>query len=662
MWGSRLPARFFQASSASKRRRLLDSSDVVQMDDDESSDGEWVDSAQEFGALWPIYGNSPLHLLARVLRQVFSQGRGIPLGAKRSRFGAECSGIHAAALDHDIESVSLTRYLRNVFFGSGAFALGTASSYAQRLKERVAHAAAARAKEARLSTVPRPRSARQARVKYTVGYVNVAYLKRPVAALRAYIGALVNIGSIKLSTLSRASSGSIPAGIPRIEMRVDVYGDGKGTGLQAMNGCAYLLAWHLIDVNSPQSLSSILPIAINCGISDHRSTLGPMMSSIRLRRRMQRSRPWPIAHDGVTYSVKLVSDFKADYPGVLAVCPEVSPCNGVYPTQPSRYKQSAPWVPKPNCHWVRGRPCCMCDASYLQMYTASHPSFDVVRTPSCFLPVRCVRYALFHGLTNAIDCGFIADLCRFAADTRGKDTRLVKFLVRVFRDREFASGHAPEAADGELAGRKWLPLEKAAKGARTLSMHYAEHTLVHTRARSSVFWAEILAGIPEAVPGAWIDCVTRACTSFQKVVFALYSQGAPSAEYRASMQRAGRLVWRVWVAMASHLQPASGPAAVLGCVVKPSGLGLSPTGHALLCHVGFHLRDRDTAGSFENVGEHALKRLAQVWSMNGIGNLQNHNRPTACMVNMVAVALVCGLADEGNIFAESVACKSYTLQ
>jgi hypothetical protein len=108
--------------------------------------------------------------------------------------------------------------------------------------------------------------------------------------------------------------------------------------------------------------------------------------------------------------------------------------------------------------------------------------------------------------------------------------------------------------------------------------------------------------------------------------------------------------------MCVFLQPATGIQAACGCNLKPSGLAIGPSAHCFFVHLDRHLMSKYRAG-FENVGEHCLKRVCDVYSMLRLGRRKAYNRPMLILVNILSMAL-CSVARSH--FRDTVA-SSYRL-
>jgi hypothetical protein len=619
--------------------------------------------------VWMEYGSSPLSLLAEILTYFYHHRRGetrsqLPVDVTRAGFVQ--NGVAPAALRLGLDPASTTRCLTDSFFSRGspleitrslslsgrravilagapvAAAAGSLAAppptmVARRWRQRPSAIMRSRTGKARLSrrplSTPTTSGGRSA-VATADWAVNYAAFRDPAAAVSWYFHFLLSTGSISVDTIR--SDGAVV---------VDLYGDGKSGGFQSFGGLCYFFGAHFIQTSQPQALWSVLPLLINCGVSDKRATLVQVFNSAHFRAKLARLTTVRIPVDGVARDVPVVFRLKADLPGLAALCLHLGSPNGRYPIVPSCVKDKRAWRPKPDAAWFSMRPCPYCLAAHHEVYQPYHRLFDVARCLSPIIDVSDIVYGIFHGMTNAMT-GLLADLCR-ALHRRHPGDDIVDWLVVLFRERRYGRdlpAVADAVADAErILGRRWDPLTPPPKGSRTSSLHHAEHTVVHKKCRDVRVQRHLLSALHRLGEVKAFDAMTDAFF----VVNTMYDERRTAKltpDELVAAQSAGRRVWSFWVRVGMFLHPSRGLQRELGCVLRPSGLGIGPSGHAFWCHLDRTMASR-FRGGFENVGEHCLKRVSDVWSMLRLGNRRSTNRPLLLFVHVLCAVIVASRCD-----------------
>jgi hypothetical protein len=469
--------------------------------------------------------------------------------------------------------------------------------------------------------------------------VNFAVLGRPLEAMRAYVDLLLAHGWLA------------PRVLVADGLHVDLYGDGKSGGFAAFSGVAFFLGLHFIQCVQPQALPAVMPLLINTGISDKRALLTVLFHDAGLREGLART-TFPLQFNGVTNAVRIVLRLKADLPGLGAMCTALDPPNGRYPIVPAAVKPEnrEAWRPSPHCAYFTKRPCPCCVASHRELYYPWHPTFSVRHALSPLVDCDDIVYGMFHAITNTV-CGLLADVCRYLDRCHGPDVAAVVLLVGIFRDRVrrpapdvalplgFAAMQDMADEAERLMGRRWDPLVKPDKASRVSSYHWAEHTVVHEKIRDQALGRR-LAGAIRALPGE--GEVANTVWSLWRIIDVCYSVLPLSDDARTAIAADGRAVWAHWVRLCCFLKPAEGIQAEAGCNLRPGGQAIGPSAHCFLVHLNRHLSSKYRA-AFENVGEHCLKRVCDIYSMLRLGRRKSYNRPLLILVNLLSMA-VCSIS------------------
>lgn len=195
-----------------------------------------------------------------------------------------------------------------------------------------------------------------------LAFTNVAHVRRIRTVVQLYLELLLDQGHLDRARL-------IADGF----VGIDIYMDGKSSGMAGLSGSVLLVALHFYQCCSPQSLRALLPVGIAVGRDGSRARREAIFTHLQLKCMVRALRGLSIRLKGSAADLEILPvkmGFKSDYKEFVGIS-NADAANARYPRPPPPSKKTADkaprkkpdWVPNEANQWFTGQLCMWCHSA-----------------------------------------------------------------------------------------------------------------------------------------------------------------------------------------------------------------------------------------------------------------------------------------------------------